>query len=66
MIARLVPQWLAVVLCTLARHPQKRYSAWKDGIQVIVWTCRCGRKQSSSVIAASRGIRRRLGHRGKA
>lgn len=63
MIARFVPQWLAVVLCTIARHPQKRYTAWQDGIQVVVWTCRCGRKQSSSVYAANRKIRRGLGQR---
>ena len=60
MIERLVPQWLAVIVCAVLRHPQKRYAAWKDGIQVVVYTCRCGRKQAAHVLPANRRIRRAL------
>ena len=45
-------------VCALRRHPQKRYSAWKDGIQVVVYTCRCGRRQDTKVIPANRKLRR--------
>ena len=58
MRSRLVPQWLAVVICTLSRHRQKRYAAWKDGIEVVVYTCRCGRKQRTLVLPANRRFRR--------
>lgn len=59
-LKRFIPQWLAVVVCTLVRHPQKRYTAWHAGIQVVVWTCRCGRKQDSRIYAANRKLRRGL------
>jgi hypothetical protein len=58
MIERLIPQWLAVIFCTARRHPMKRYSAWKDGTQVVVYTCRCGREQHTKILPANRAIRR--------
>jgi hypothetical protein len=59
-IERFVPQWLAVVVCTLLRHPQKRYAAWQDGIEVVAYTCRCGGKQRAHILPANRHIRRSL------
>lgn len=55
---RFIPQWLAVAYCTVRGHPQERHTAWHDGVQVIVRTCMCGRKQSARVIAANRHLRR--------
>jgi len=57
-IERLVPQWLAVVVCAALGHRQRRFSAWADGTQVVVYTCRCGRRQDTSILPANRAIRR--------
>lgn len=57
-IRRFIPQWLAVAVCTTFRHPAKRFSAWQDGVQIVVYTCRCGRKQNAERYAANRRIRR--------
>lgn len=58
MIRRLIPQWLVVVVCTTFRHPMKRFTAWQDGVQLVVYTCRCSKRQSAERYAANRRIRR--------
>jgi hypothetical protein len=46
------------VWCSARRHRQTRFSAWRDGIQVVVYTCRCGREQKTHILPANRSIRR--------
>ncbi len=57
---RFVPQWLMAVWCALHRHPQTRYAAWMEGVQVVVYTCKCGRRQTARVLPANRAIRRHV------
>ncbi len=58
---RLIPQPLVMLWCWLKfDHEEQRFTAWKDGIQVVVYTCRCGRSQKSHVLPANRKIRRAL------
>jgi lysyl-tRNA synthetase class I len=55
-----IPQWVVWIWCAAGGHKQERYSAWDKGVQVIVYTCRCGSKQRSHVLPANRKIRRSL------
>jgi hypothetical protein len=43
---------------TLTRHAPTRYTAWLDGVQVVVYTCKCGRKQHTRILPANRVMRR--------
>lgn len=60
---RLIPQWAVRLVCAPRGHPQRRYAARKDGVQVIVYTCLCGSKQEAKILPANREIRRAAKHR---
>lgn len=56
-----IPQWAVRIWCWLKfDHEMQRFAAWQDGIQVIVYTCRCGTAQTRHVLPANRTIRRSL------
>jgi hypothetical protein len=57
-VRRFIPQFLAVAWCSLRGHRQTRYSAWREGVQVVAYTCMCGREQKAHVLPANRRIRR--------
>jgi hypothetical protein len=55
-----IPQFVAVAVCAVRGHRQARYAARHEGIQVVVYTCRCGREQKTHALPANRAIRRGL------
>lgn len=55
---RIIPQFVIIAYCTMRGHKQMRYSAWKDGVQIVAYTCPCGKRQSAKVLPANRKIRR--------
>lgn len=55
---KIIPQFALRLWCAVIGHKQVRYSAWEAGTQVVVYTCRCGHRQSTKILAANRKIRR--------
>lgn len=54
-----IPQFAVEIWCGLFKgHAAKRYYARSEGVQVVVYTCRCGKHQRSTVMPANRELRR--------